>query len=326
MATMLEKATWLMERLHYPVTMRQLQEEWKYDSLNDYPGRTFDRKTFDNWRNYINAYFGVEVEMSDFAGRRTTYCLKSGPGTGNIRKWLINTVSIQNTLRENLGIRDRILLEDIPSSGETLKTVLDAIRQNRLIRFDYNDYWEEPADITMQPYFVKLFRQHWKVIGPLEGGGTESIRSYALDADRMLNLKILERKFNYPGNFSPEEFMADVVGTATFPAKDVKPKDVIILVWEKYNFYLKHTPLHRSQRILHDCPEDGYTIFGYRLHATEDFYQESCRYGNYMEVLYPNDVREEMLKIIQGMGAEYDGTSRKACSRAVPDVAELLGK
>ena len=45
-----------------------------------------------------------------------------------------------------------------------------------------------------------------------------------------------------------------------------------------------------------------------------------------MEVLYPNDVREEMLKIIQGMGAEYDGTSRKACSRAVPDVAELLGK
>ena len=114
---MLEKATWLMERLHYPVTMRQLQEEWKYDSLNDYPGRTFDRKTFDNWRNYINAYFGVEVEMSDFAGRRTTYCLKSGPGTGNIRKWLINTVSIQNTLRENLGIRDRILLEDIPSSG-----------------------------------------------------------------------------------------------------------------------------------------------------------------------------------------------------------------
>lgn len=144
-----------------------------------------------------------------------------------------------------------------------------AVRQNRLISFDHEDYWEDPISVTMQPYFVKLYRQHWKVIGPLEDGKIESIRSYALDADRMKNLKVLDKKFIYPKDFRPEDFMADCIGTTTFPTKAAKPKDVIILAWEKVNLYLKHTPLHRSQRILYDCPEDGYTIFSYRLHTTD---------------------------------------------------------
>ena len=320
---MMEKATWLMERLRTPVTMRDLQEEWRYDPMNNFPGRTFDKKTFENWRNYLAAQFGVEVEMGRFAGRNTRYCLKTAPGAGNARKWLLNTVSIQNTLRENLAIRDRILLEDIPSSGDAFKTVLDAIRQNRLISFDYEDYWEDPLTVTMQPYFVKLYKQHWKVIGPLEDGKIESIRSYALDADRMKNLKVLDEKFVYPEDFRPEDFMADCIGTSTFPTKAAKPKEVIILAWEKVNLYLKHTPLHRSQRILYDCPEDGYTIFSYRLHTTDDFYQEVCRYGNYMEVLYPKDVRAEMMKIIKGMGDEYAGVSREDCKKKVPGVKEL---
>ena len=196
-------------------------------------------------------------------------------------------------------------------------------KQNRLISFDYEDYWEEPLTVTMQPNFVKLYRQHWKVIGPLEGGKIEGIRSYALDTDRMKNLRVLDEKFIYPEDFSPEDFMADCIGTATFPTKAAKPKEVIILAWEKVNLYLKYTPLHRSQRILYDCPEDGYTIFSYRLHTTDDFYQEVCRYGNYMEVLSPKDVRVEMMKIIKGMGDEYAGVSREDCKQKVPGVKEL---
>ena len=198
-----------------------------------------------------------------------------------------------------------------------------AVRQNRLISFDYEDYCEDPISVTMQPYFVKLYRQHWKVIGPLEDGKKTTIRSYALDADRMKNLKVLDERFIYPEDFRPEDFMADCIGTTTFPTKAAKPKDVIILAWEKVNLYLKHTPLHRSQRILYDCPEDGYTIFSYRLHTTDDFYQEVCRYGNYMEVLSPKDVRVEMMKIIKGMGDEYAGVSREDCKKKVPGVKEL---
>ena len=42
-----------------------------------------------------------------------------------------------------------------------------------------------------------------------------------------------------------------------------------------------------------------------------------------MEVLYPKDVREEMMKIIKGMGDEYAGVSRNNCKKEVPGVKEL---
>ena len=41
------------------------------------------------------------------------------------------------------------------------------------------------------------------------------------------------------------------------------------------------------------------------------------------EVLYPKDVRAEMMKIIKGMGDEYAGVSREDCKKKVPGVKEL---
>lgn len=316
------KHVWLIELLSQPRTLKEIQECWKLTGINPYPGTAMTRKTVFNWINKIEEVYGVSIQVTR-AGSNSKYQIVSRPGGDSVRKWLLETISMQNKLITNTSIRDRILLEDVPSAREYLDTVLDAIKQNRMISFDYEDYWEDPNTITMQPYFVKFYRQHWKVIGPLEDGREKGIRSYALDADRMKNLRVLDKRFRYPEDFDSEEFMADSIGTATFPAKAANPKDVIILAWEKVNLYLKQTPMHGSQRILYDCPEDGYTIFAYRLHTTDDFYQEICRYGNYMEVLHPNDVRNEMMKIIKGMGDEYAGVSRKDCKKKVPSVKEL---
>lgn len=313
------KYVWLIEFLSQRRTLKEIQEAWKTCQINHYPGTVPSRKTVYNWMQKISEEYGVDIQVVP-AGQHSYYQVLSRPGGDSLREWILGTIYVQNKLISNRSIRDRILLEDVPSSGEYHDTILDAIKQNRLISFDYEDYWEDPITVTMQPYFVKLYHRHWKVIGPLEDGSFESIRSYALDADRMKNLRALETRFHYPDDFSPEAFMADSFGTATFPTKTSEPKDVIILAWEKVNLHLKHTPLHGSQRILYDCPEDGYTIFSYRLHTTDDLYQEVCRYGNYMEVLHPNDVREEMMKIIRGMDDDYAGVSRNNCKKKVPGV------
>ena len=317
------KHVWLIELLSQPRTLKEIQECWKLTDINPYPGTAMTRKTVFNWINKIEDEYGISIQVTK-AGANSNYQIVSRPGEDSVRKWLLGTISMQNKLITNTSIRDKILLEDVPSAREYLDAVLDAIKQNRMLSFDYEDYWEDPVNVTIQPYFVKLFRQHWKVIGPLESGKFKTIRSYALDADRMKNLKILEKRFTYPKDFSPEDFMADSIGTATFPSGAAKPKNVIILVWAKYNFHLKHTPLHQSQRMLYDCLEDGYTIFSYQLHTTDDFYQEICRYGNYMEILYPDNVRNEMKKITNGMRDEYKGVSRASCKLKVPSVEELL--
>lgn len=222
------KHVWLIELLSQPRTLKEIQECWKLTDINPYPGTAMTRKTVFNWINKIEELYGISIQVTK-AGANSNYQIVSRPGEDSVRKWLLRTISMQNKLITNTSIRDRILLEDVPSAREYLDAVLDAIKQNRMLSFDYEDYWEDPVNVTIQPYFVKLFRQHWKVIGPIESGNSRTIRSYALDADRMKNLKIMEKRFTYPKDFSPEDFMADSIGTATFPSGAAKPKNVIIL-------------------------------------------------------------------------------------------------
>lgn len=312
------KYVWLMDLLRHERTLKEINDMWEESALNE-TGSPMDRKTFFNWKEYISNHYGVSIETR-LAGRNTTYKVSEDPGNGNVRNWLISTISVQNALISNQSIHDRILLEDIPSGEQHLNTILDAMKSNSCIRFDYCDYWEGPITVTIRPYFVKLFRQHWKVFGPLETTTEETTtmedttRSYALDADRMKNLEVLDIHFKMPQDYSPEAVIRDCIGTSLFPDSIVKPLRINILVWAKYNYYLKSTPLHHSQEILYDCPEDGYTIFSYFLKPTDDFYQEVSKFGNYAEVLSPKDVRDEMIKIVKGMQEEYDGVSRGTCT------------
>ncbi len=314
------KYIWLVDLLRQPLTLREIQEHWKTSSLND-TGAPFDRKTFRNWKEHIAECYGVNI-VTNLAGKDTTYQVEQG--SENVSNWLMETISTRNALSSSLAIKDRILLEDIPSAGDSLKTVIEAMKDNRLISFEYKDYWEDSIEVTMRPYFVKLFRLHWKVIGPLEGGDLQTIRSYALDPDRMRNLRVLDGSFTYPADFSPEAAMSTCLGTTILSKELVPPRLIIILVWEKFNFYLKSVPLHHSQRILFEGRRDGYTIFSYYLQPTDDFYREICRFGEYVEVLHPIDVRTQMQTIIQGMSNEYAGLSRTACQDPVPDINTLL--
>lgn len=315
---------WLIELLDRPRSMEDIQELWMHSSLNPRPGEKFDRKTFRNWREHILRTYGLEIKVRR-AGRNSTYYIEGGAESDaeRFRKFLVENVAVQNTLSSCSDIRERILLEEIPSGRVFLRPVLEAVRGNRCISFDYEDYWEDPVSVVMQPYFVKLYRRHWKVVGPLEDGSAESIRSYALDTDRMKNLKVLDRTFVYPEDFSPEELMSSSFGTSVFPLKSRPPK-IYILVWAKFNWYLKSVPLHPSQQIEFDCPEDSYTIFSFRLHPSEEFYREICRYGDYMEILAPSDVRAEMMGIIKGMQGEYEGRSRASCKVDNPLIDKLF--
>lgn len=289
-------------------TFREIQQFWVNCSLNE-SRKPMDRKTFYNWRNYIADHYGEEVRTY-LAGRDTKYQIVRKPGDGHVRDWLTDTISVQNALLSNSSVRDRILLEDVPSGRQYLELILGAMKSNRVVSFDYRDYWEDKLSLTIYPYFVKLFRQHWKVCGPVEGEGEDSIRSYALDADRMSNLKVLDRNFEMPEDYDPKEALAYCIGTTLMPKSVLAPQVITLLVWAKYNWYLKSVPLHHSQELCCDCPEDGYSIFRYCLVTSEDFYQEICRYGDHVEVLSPANVRDEMCRIIKSMQDGYDGKHR----------------
>ena len=67
--------------------------------------------------------------------------------------------------------------------------------------------------------------------------------------------------------------------------------------------YLRHLPLHPSQREVER--DKDYTIFALRLRPSYDFCQELLSYGEEIEVLSPQYVRDYIAERIRKMVAIY---------------------
>lgn len=78
----------------------------------------------------------------------------------------INTNSVSNSLIESKSIKDRILLEEIPSGREFLVPIIDAMKENRFIYITHYNYWrEDTQNYYVMLLCVKLFKQRWYLVG-----------------------------------------------------------------------------------------------------------------------------------------------------------------
>lgn len=73
---------------------------------------------------------------------------------GSIESWLLSTYSVSNSLAENKSIKDRILLEDVPSGREYLDPILEAMKKNRFIHIAYYNYWREDIEV-LEPLWLR---------------------------------------------------------------------------------------------------------------------------------------------------------------------------
>ncbi|MBQ4540892.1 MAG: WYL domain-containing protein, partial [Alistipes sp.] len=80
---------------------------------------------------------------------------------------LLNSFAVSNIAFENREIRDRIILEHIPSAQRHLDPILQALREERIIRITYNAFDRDEAHtVEVKPYFVKCYERRWYLFAP----------------------------------------------------------------------------------------------------------------------------------------------------------------
>ncbi len=127
----------------------------------------------------------------------------------DVSRWLLISFSASNMVHENKSIRNRILVEDVPSALQHLTDILEAMRENRVLEIEYHPFYlEESQHIQLLPYFVKLYERRWYVYGPTQEN--RRIKVYALD--RVQRLSISGQTFRMPKGFSAEEHLATSIG------------------------------------------------------------------------------------------------------------------
>ena len=156
---------WLIDLLqrYGRLTRREIDELWMRSEYSE--GKPMARRTFMNYRQAIQEMFDVNIECDPSTYEYYIEDPEALEGSG-ARVWALNTLSVNTLLNESQELRDRIVLENIPSGQKFLRQVFEAMKESRMVWLSYHSFRRITGSRTLvAPYFVKLFRQRWYVVG-----------------------------------------------------------------------------------------------------------------------------------------------------------------
>ena len=299
---MITKYVWVIETIYRrrKISFKELNELWLRDDISR--GVEIPKRTFDNWRYVISDMFGITIANENRGEYRYYIDNEDDLRHNGLRSWLYNTLCVSNTLARSQSIKNRILLEYIPSGQEYLQPIIDAMKENRVLNITYHSYWmDEETSFDVQPYCVKLFRQRWYMVARSTHPYyyEQGPRVYALD--RIHDLYATGETFNMPKDWDAQEFFNGCFGITADQRIDIQT--IKLKVTASQANYIRDLKLHESQE---ECERnDEYSIFTYQLRPTFDFIQELLWNGADMEVLEPLQLREEIAGIINRMNSMY---------------------
>jgi len=264
---------------------------WGMDHMDDSP---LSIRTFHEHRKGVKEMFGVDIECDR---SKNVYYVKNPEvlDENKLGKWLLNKYSIPKDFTAFNGLKERVLLEEIPLGQAFIEPIMEAMLHNMELKIDYQQYkGEHRQEFHFQPNTLKVFNRRWYLLGYLKE--QEGLRTIALD--RILHIEILKNHFELPANFDANKYFANVVGI--YVNKDLPVEKIKIRAYGDQADYLRSTPLYNSQSE-GKSKHGEFAEFTYRLCVTPELISQLLAMGDKVEVLEPLELREEMKKRINNM-------------------------
>ena len=279
---------WLVNTIYHAkaISLADINKRWLQTDMSE--GITLSRTTFFRHKSAIEDIFGIYIECDKKNGNKYYIGNAHVLDEDSIQNWMLSTLSVGNILSESQSLNHRILLENIPSGDKTLQQVIKAMKDNRCMMINYQRYTAtNSSSFLLEPYSIKLFRQRWYLIGKLSNG---FLSTFSLD--RIKGIKLLEKKFKMPDDFDAADFFHDSYGIVV--DNHVKLQRIILRAYGYEPYYLRDLPLHHSQREINRT--DDYSDFELTLKPTTDFKSRLLSRGEFLEVLEPQSLADEIIE------------------------------
>lgn len=291
---------WLVDTIYRAgkITFEEINERWLRNEMSE--GEEIPCRTFHNHRKAIEEMFDINIECNKKGGYYYYIENADDMERGGVRNWLLNTFAVNNLINESHKLKQRILFEEIPSGRQYLTPIIEAMRDNAVIKMNYQSYGRsKPHTFEVEPYCVKVFKQRWYVVA--RNPYYNKLMIYALD--RIRELKVMDTEFVYPKEFNPQAFFDSSFGIIVDEECDAEM--VQLKFFGHKRKYIQSLPLHHSQCEIEGT--DEYAIFEYWLRPTFDFCQELLSHGDEMEVLAPQWLRDNLIATLDNMKRIYEG-------------------
>lgn len=296
----LQKYTWLIDTIRRAgkISHKDLSDRWERNKdLSD--GKSLHRATFNRWRDAIFEQFGIIIDCQKVGGYLYYIANPEDIDEDKLKKWMLDSFAAGNLIGENLSLKGRIIIDEIPSGRDHLTTILEAMKENRVVNITYRPFRKSYGyTFPIEPYCVKLFENRWYVLA--HNIHLDDIRIYGLD--RVESVETTGETYRLPAAFDAAGYFAAAYGIVLDP--DVSPERIVIRANEDHKHYLMSLPLHHSQRLIEDCGE--YADFELYLAPTYDFIMKLLQVGAMVEVISPASLRDTMKGWISDMYELYN--------------------
>lgn len=297
--TPLKKYIWLVDTIMRAgdkgLTLEQIGNRWNADDEMHDEG-VFAKRSFHRHRNEIKDLFGIEIE-SYGNGHEFRYRIADDGGNDYFRRWMMNSIAVNRIVTDSQEMAPYVALESYHDTS--LSTLLQAMKEHRMVSFTYNPYWAEKPLLyfNFKAHALKMFERRWYLIGCY--GSSKEQRIFALD--RISDCELQEDTYRRDPKFSLEGMFDGVYGITI---DEELPVESIWLKVDPYHaHYLRSLPLHKSQNEIGE--RDGYPVFSLRVQPSTDLRSKLLSMGSKVEVMKPESLRKEMKEEIKAMLTKY---------------------
>ena len=180
-----------------------------------------------------------------------------------------------------------------------LDEIYQAIVKKVVLVITYKSFKSREAqEMTFHPFILKEFNNRWFLVGKTKG--SQPITNLALDRiekiDYDFNIPFLEEEFN------AETYYKNIVGVTV--NQGLYPMKIELWIDQMNAPYVITKPLHQSQQII-QTNEDGSIILHLYLIPNYELERLLLGFGNGLEVLKPNNLRNRLIRIIEKTYQRY---------------------
>lgn len=181
-----------------------------------------------------------------------------------------------------------------------LNPLYNYIAHKQTLRIMYQSFTaRQPSEFILCPYLLKEFRNRWFLFG----SKASDLLLFNLALDRIISVEPIDVPFRENPEFDPEHFFDDVIGVS----KNIHERSRCIKFWAsaEQSKYIKTKPLHPSQQLLSENPEDGSCTFSIKVVINFEMYSVFMSYGPGVKILSPQKCKEFIGTLLQSAAALY---------------------
>ena len=291
--------------LRYSLTIKKLQKgQATFDEISNYLEReselldldlTISKRTFQRDLTEIRDIFSIDIQY-DFS--RRVYLIESG-NKSEITGRMLEAFDMFNALNITDDLSNYIHFEKRKAQGaDNFYGILHSIKNRLIIRFPYLKYEEDEIKRReVEPYALKEFKSRWYLLA--KDHKDNNVKTFGLD--RIQELEITKKKFEWPQDFSTNKLFKNYFGIIN--SADKNPEKVILSFDSFQGMYIKSFPLHESQKVTMDSDKE--TQIELSLCITYDFVMELLSFGDRVKIISPESLLKEVCETYKSSLNQY---------------------